>query len=136
MSSPLGTGPRAGPTPRLTRSREDRLIGGVAGGIGHYFEIDPVVIRVVFVVLALVGGGGVLAYLIAWVVIPDAPTKGAAPPEPSGSATSLVAGLLLVGLGSVWLLNHVLPAVSWRPVGPVLLIALGVLLLLRRNTEP
>ena len=55
---------------RLTRSRSDRMIGGVCGGIAEYFDIDPTLVRVLWVVITLMGGAGILAYLILWVVVP------------------------------------------------------------------
>lgn len=115
----------------LVRSRDDRMIAGVAGGIGQHLGVDPVIVRLVFVVLAVVGGGGVLAYLIAWVVIPDAPVDGQPSPPPSGSGTSVIAGLGLIALGGVLLVDLLLPGLSWRFVGPLLLIGLGGLLLAR-----
>jgi len=58
---------------RLFRSRKDRMVAGVCGGIGEYLNIDPTLIRLAFLVFTLWGGGGILAYAIAWVVIPEAP---------------------------------------------------------------
>jgi phage shock protein PspC (stress-responsive transcriptional regulator) len=58
------------PTRRLTRSRHDRVVAGVCGGLAEFTGIDPVVFRVVFAVAAVLGGSGVLAYLVAWLVIP------------------------------------------------------------------
>ena len=60
----------AGDTKRLTRSRTDRWIGGVCGGIGNYFSTDPTVIRVIFILAGLIMGGGLLIYLILWLIIP------------------------------------------------------------------
>lgn len=57
-------------TKRLTRSRTECWIGGVCGGIGNYFNVDATVIRVVFVLAALIMGGGLLIYLILWLIIP------------------------------------------------------------------
>jgi phage shock protein PspC (stress-responsive transcriptional regulator) len=56
---------------RLERSRSDRMVAGVSGGLARYFEIHPAVFRVGFVVLTLLGGAGILIYLAAWFVIPD-----------------------------------------------------------------
>ncbi len=56
---------------RLYRSNDNRLIAGVCGGIGEYFDIDPVIIRLLSLLLVAVGGAGVFAYIIAWVVIPS-----------------------------------------------------------------
>ncbi len=57
-------------TKRLYRSEKDRMIAGVCGGLGEYFGIDPVLIRLAFVVVTLVGGAGVLAYIVLWIVMP------------------------------------------------------------------
>ncbi len=55
---------------RLYRSEKDQMIGGVCGGLAEYFNIDPVIIRVIAVALAFVSGFGLLAYLIFWIVMP------------------------------------------------------------------
>lgn len=55
---------------RLYRSKHDAMLGGVCGGLAEYFNIDAVLVRLAFVVLALAGGPGVLAYIIMWVVMP------------------------------------------------------------------
>ena len=57
--------------PPLRRSRTDRVIGGVAGGFGEWLGIDPVVVRVVLVILAIFGGSGLLLYAAGWLFIPD-----------------------------------------------------------------
>ncbi len=60
---------------RLFRSRTDRMIAGVCGGIAEYFNIDPVIVRVIFVILLLPGGlPGFIPYVILWVIVPEAPT--------------------------------------------------------------
>jgi phage shock protein PspC (stress-responsive transcriptional regulator) len=58
------------PARRLVRVHEGRWLGGVAAGLGRYFDINPLVYRIAFAALALVGGTGVLLYLAAWLVIP------------------------------------------------------------------
>ena len=55
---------------RLYKSENNKMIAGVCGGIAEYFDIDPTLVRLGFVVFSLAGGSGVLAYLIAAVVIP------------------------------------------------------------------
>jgi phage shock protein PspC (stress-responsive transcriptional regulator) len=57
---------------RLRRSLKDSVIGGVSGGLGEYFGADPVIFRILFVVLTFTGGGGVLIYLLMWIFIPKA----------------------------------------------------------------
>ena len=59
---------------RMYRDTEHRIIGGVCSGMGAYWDIDPVIVRVIFVALALGGGLGVLVYLILYVVLPEAKT--------------------------------------------------------------
>ncbi len=58
---------------RLFRSRKDRVIGGVCGGMGNYFNIDPVLARVIWAVLFFAGGVGLLAYILAWIIVPEEP---------------------------------------------------------------
>jgi len=57
-------------TRRLYRSKSSNVLAGVCGGIGEYFNIDPVIVRIIWVIVTFMGGAGVLAYIIAWLVIP------------------------------------------------------------------
>src|SRR4051812_50188522 len=57
---------------RLRRSRDDKMIAGVAGGIGEYFAIDPVLVRIGFVALSLLGGAGPILYPLARLLLPGA----------------------------------------------------------------
>lgn len=56
---------------RLYRSMNDKMIAGVCSGLAVYFNLDPVLMRVIFVALALMGGPGVLLYIILWIVMPE-----------------------------------------------------------------
>ena len=58
---------------KLYRSTSDKMLGGVAGGLAEYFDIDPTIVRVLFIVVTLFGGGGILAYVILWIVVPQKP---------------------------------------------------------------
>ncbi|MEI6681417.1 MAG: PspC domain-containing protein [Bacteroidota bacterium] len=60
---------------RLYRSQTDRKFAGVAGGLGEYFVMDPLLVRLAFVVLALAGGGGFLIYIVLWIVTPENPLR-------------------------------------------------------------
>ena len=60
-------------TKKLSKSRSNRMICGVCGGIGEYFKIDPTIIRLIWAVLILVVGVGLLAYIIAALIIPEIP---------------------------------------------------------------
>jgi len=65
------------PYRRLMRSSQNVKIGGVCGGLAEYFNVDPTMVRLIWIALTVVPGalaGGILAYLIAWIVIPKAPT--------------------------------------------------------------
>lgn len=115
---------------RLRRSADDKMVEGVCGGLGAYFGTDPVWFRLAFVVLTLAGGAGILIYLIATLVIPKAApgelTTGGA--SNLGAQGPLLAGMLLVGLGLVLLLNTLVPwfdKVMW----PVAVIVAGLGLL-------
>jgi phage shock protein C len=74
---------------RLYRSRDERMISGVCGGIGKYFNVDPTLIRLLFVLFALAGGPGLIAYIILAIIVPEEPagsealsTATAEPEEP------------------------------------------------------
>ena len=57
-------------TKRLTRSKEKK-IGGVCAGLANYFDMDPTIMRVLFVVIFFAGGASLLAYLIMWIIVPE-----------------------------------------------------------------
>jgi len=63
---------------RLYRSREEKIIGGVCGGLAEYLNVDPTLIRLALVLITLFGGAGIIAYLVLWVIVPLAP-----PPPPA-----------------------------------------------------
>jgi phage shock protein C len=60
-------------TRKLYRSRTDRKLAGVCGGLAQYFNADVTLIRVLFVVLALLGGPGLVMYLVLWIIVPEEP---------------------------------------------------------------
>ncbi len=118
-------------TVRLRRSTEDRVIAGICGGLGRYFNTDPVWFRLGFVVLTLGGGAGILIYLISWLAIPEA-----RPDETTGGRHDgldnrgpLAAGVILIAIGLVLLFNNLVPwfdRVAW----PLAVMAAGAGLLL------
>ncbi|MFC2054119.1 PspC domain-containing protein [Chloroflexota bacterium] len=67
-------------TQKLYRSRDDRMIGGVCGGLGEFFDIDPTLIRLLFVLLTIFGGSGVLVYLVMLLIVPEEPLEGTSSP--------------------------------------------------------
>lgn len=110
---------------RVYRSRDDKVIAGVGGGLGAHLGIDPVLIRLSFVALAL-AGVGVLVYIIAWIVIPQAPAGGvpAAADASRSSGAQLIVGSLLVALGVLYLIDSVIPV--RRLLVPLAIIAVGI----------
>lgn len=120
---------------RLTRSRDDRVLWGVAGGLGEYFGIDPVVFRIGFVALTLLGGAGLLLYVLAWLVIPEEGGRrsiGQHLLRRGASATAV--GMALLVLAAVVLLHD---AFHWSPrfggsFLAVTFLVLGLALLWRR----
>jgi phage shock protein PspC (stress-responsive transcriptional regulator) len=114
--------PEPPPRPPLARSSTDRVIAGVAGGVGRHLGVDPLAVRIAFVILTFAGGLGVLAYLACLVFMPvDDPN---APPLRWGVARTLGAGLLAVAAVAILVPNWI-----WGP-GFVLLLAAGVVLYL------
>ena len=61
----------------VQRSQRHKIIGGVCGGIGEYFDIDPVFIRLLFVIVSFFYGVGIIAYIVLWIIIPSAPLESA-----------------------------------------------------------
>jgi phage shock protein C len=145
---------------RLYRSRTDRMLFGVAGGFAEWLEVDPAVVRIVWALLILAGGAGVLLYIVAAIVIPEEPYALGSPAAPgsdaSGGATDpaavpgpgtsgwsvdrggrhrdtngpVILGALLVLVGGWFLARDLLPAFDDRLVLPGFLIVLGLFLVL------
>ena len=116
---------------QLRRSRSDRVLFGVCGGLGRYLDIDPVVLRILTVVL-IFAGVGIPAYLVAWLVIPeaegdleDAPTD-----AETRQRTAIVLGAALIGLGALLLLRGMVPWFDTELFWPLLLVAGGALLVI------
>jgi phage shock protein PspC (stress-responsive transcriptional regulator) len=72
---------------RLYRSN-DRILGGVCGGIAEYFGIDPSLVRIAWVILTLAAGSGILLYLLAWLIIPSSPYATSSAPSGQASASA------------------------------------------------
>lgn len=111
----------------LRRSRDDRVIGGVCAGLGRYLGVDPVLLRIAFVVLAIAGGGGVILYIVGWILIPEekpGEELGARAPS-SAESLRLVAGGTLIAVGVLLLLNLSIPRIG-KYLWPLALIAIGI----------
>ncbi|MFZ1080580.1 MAG: PspC domain-containing protein [Candidatus Kryptoniota bacterium] len=129
---------------RLYRSRKNTIIAGVAGGLGEYFDIDPVFVRVIFVVATLAGASGLLAYIILWIVVPKEKfvfqtstqtAEGESNVEQKNTDYEyryrrrhggVIGGIVLVVLGALFLADNYLPFFSFSNTWPLILVAIGV----------
>jgi phage shock protein PspC (stress-responsive transcriptional regulator) len=128
---------------KLYRSGKDQMIGGVCGGLAAYFSMDATLIRVIAIATILFGGIGLLAYLIAWIIIPLNPAHKDLDPKEKKCSTDpqLFWGVVLVVLGIFFLLNRFdffyfrfyNPwSYTWRYVWPLIIIAFGIFLIIKK----
>jgi phage shock protein PspC (stress-responsive transcriptional regulator) len=113
---------------RLFRSRRDRVLGGVCGGLGDYFNIDPIIFRIAAVALMLAGGAGLLVYLAMLVLVPEEPTgMPVRPPADRNRAVTLLAVLVaLVVLAPLVLPPVLMAGAVLVPLAALLLAGLGI----------
>ena len=138
---------------KLYRSTKDKMLGGVAGGIAEYFDIDSTLIRVLFILVVFFGGTGIIAYIILWIVVPEQPytvpdfttTANEQQEKENQNKTgnafnqqveqnrdhrSLWGGLILVTMGVLFLLDNYIPRFNFSDYWPLILIGVGIGLLL------
>ena len=135
-SSAPPPGPGYPPLSAMRRSRHDRKIAGVAGGLGRWAGIDPLVFRILFVVLAIFGGSGLLLYALGWLLVPDDGqdrSEGQRLLHGRGSSSTLatiVAGVvaLILGLVAIGSLAHTGPGLGGLGV-LVAVVVIAVLLI-------
>lgn len=138
---------------RIYRSRTDKVISGVCGGLGKYFGIDPTIVRIVWAVFFFAMGTGILAYIIAMIIIPVEPLEGE--PEvtkPDGTVDLykseqasvnvnsktllLVIGSIILLVGILFLIGNIFGAVGWvfsigsKIFWPLVIIGAGVAVLI------
>lgn len=120
----------------LRRSHDDRVIGGVCGGLGRYLGVDPVLLRIAFVVLAIAGGGGVILYIVGWILIPEEkPGEVLGERAPSNAESlRLVAGGALIAVGMLLLLNLSIPRIG-KYLWPLALITIGIAVIVQVSTR-
>jgi phage shock protein C len=144
---------------RLYRSRSDRMIGGVCGGLARYLSIDPILVRIFFVLLTITGSFGFWLYVLLWVIVPDETqedrrigfdnfedrAKGMgedvrqAVRSPNTNGVRLV-GIVLICFGAFLLLTNLhIPWLAWLSKDlllPILVIIAGAVLLFRALKKP
>ncbi len=126
---------------RLTRSRSDRVLAGVAGGLGRHFGVDPVVFRIGFVAFSLLGGAGLVVYGLAWLLVPEDGahrTLGEYLLRRAGKRLNrvswpTVAGIVLLIAAAAFLLGEAVRVGEGQIVGSVALLAAGTALLVWRR---
>lgn len=146
---------------KLYRSREDRVIAGVAGGLAEYFNIDSTLVRIIIVILAIWGGFGLIAYIIGAIVIPEepggiemadkkTPKRTVKKEEPvvveqrteekevfdfKRMQGEQIFGLIVLFIGLIFLLEAFIPGFSFGKLWPLILIGLGLWMISGRGRE-
>lgn len=128
-------GPAAQRPPQLRRSRSNRVIAGVAGGIAEHFNIDPTIVRLAWVALAIFAGGGVILYLVAWLLMAEddtPPGERVTPPPRDDTAARYIIGGILIMIGVAALAGPI--TVAFVRIGiPAVLIVIGLAIILMRR---
>jgi phage shock protein C len=133
-------------TKKLYRSKKDSIIAGVCGGIAEYFEIDPTLVRLLTVLVVFLGGAGGIAYIIAWIIIPQNPEQITESEEaeeekdnagvfhPKGGSDDkrhIWGGLILILLGLFFLAKSLFPSFVFVRFWPLILVVTGFILIIQ-----
>jgi phage shock protein PspC (stress-responsive transcriptional regulator) len=122
---------------RLVRTPDKAMIGGVCAGIAEYFDVDPTWIRLLAVLLIFASGFGLVAYIVAWIVIPRGPLAhpAEATPLPANAAPArlperrgagFLPGVILILVGMAFLFDNLFFWFDWDYVWPLFLVGAGV----------
>ncbi|MDZ7289766.1 MAG: PspC domain-containing protein [candidate division KSB1 bacterium] len=144
--------PQTGPgRRRLYRSVANRHIAGVCGGVAEYFNIDPIVVRLIWFLSIFAHGIGLFAYIAAWIIIPESREPVVVSPQTKSQSGQYLLGGILVALGIIfladkfdfyfivpWRWHYVLPYwFNWGVLFSILIILLGIMLIFRGgDTKP
>ena len=131
---------------KLYKSENDKVLAGVCGGIAEYFVVDSVIIRLLWVVFTLLGGSGLIAYIIAAIIMPSNPLgyrpedisadgdyNSNSPRRESNRNTALVFGVLLILFGGLIVVKDFIPWIHRDLILAALLIGLGLFFLVKRK---
>lgn len=141
---------------RLYRSKKDRILGGVCGGIAEFFDIDSFVVRTIFILLAFFGGSGFLIYILLWILIPNANSESLVTEKTIKENTKemqlkayeltssigksvekknsrKLIGFTLITFGAIFLLSNlgILRKIDFEKFWPIILIVLGFAVIFR-----
>jgi phage shock protein C len=126
---------------RLYRERTDRMLAGVCAGLAKNLDVDPVLVRVGFILGTFANGIGILAYLILWILVPRRPyahdlypdAEGLSDNSPSQPMFSpaVIFGGILIAVGMLALIDMIVPGLDMEQFWPFILIALGIGLIVR-----
>lgn len=142
----------------LFRSEGNKVLGGVCGGLGEVFNIDPTIVRALFVLGTLFGGSGVLLYIILWVLIPSESKTSKSSNDnirenidemkerahsfskdfhTNNNSSHMLVAIVLIALGVMFLLNNFgfVNAFSFNRLWPVFLVIFGLLILTKNNRK-
>jgi len=147
-------------TKKLFRSKQDKVIGGVCGGIAEYFKIDPVWVRLIAVLLIFFDGIGILFYIIAWIIMPENPNQQETkktkaqevvnkavtsikshkkvhkkPKKKKHSGGSSILGIIITIIGIGLLMRNLFDWFNIQYIWPSLLIIIGLYYVFRRKNE-
>ncbi|KUO61294.1 MAG: hypothetical protein APF84_11710 [Gracilibacter sp. BRH_c7a] len=122
---------------QLYRSRNNKVIAGVCGGVAEYFEVDPTIVRIAWLLLAFPGGIGLIAYIICWIVMPEKSSSVASADfyENDHQTTEekeknkKIIGIALVIIGSVFLFDVFFRWFDMAVIVPLAIIAIGIFVL-------
>lgn len=138
------------PISKLSRRDKNKVLGGVCGGFGDYLGIDPLIFRIIFVLMTLFGGGGIFIYLVLWIVVPSKTRVGkntedyikenveelkTKTREVAGKEPKVFLGVILVVIGLSLLMQNLgfyNFNIIWK-FWPIALIALGFVMLTKKN---
>lgn len=142
QGKPKSTQAQPQQAPRLYRSRKEKIIAGVCGGIAEYFNIDPVWVRLLALIFVLLGGVTIFIYLIFWIAIPKNPkqpeskntvAEDAFDDKDENRRSAKIIGMLLISLGLILLIKNVFGWFQFRYLWPVILVVFGLYLLLKKR---
>jgi phage shock protein PspC (stress-responsive transcriptional regulator) len=139
---------------RLYRSQKNSVIAGVCGGLADYFNVEPVLIRGLFIIAILAGGSGLLVYIILWIITPVEQVFFSNPKENMNTTNNeasqndnnsdkmeeqkkqrndgnLWGGLILIALGAMFLIDRFVPNIDFADLWPLILVVIGVIIISR-----